>query len=276
MLEDRDYMRGPEYGANRWQTATAVLLILNAVVFLIQMAKPGLVLDFRLSAGGLQRGHVWQLLTYQFLHADIIHLLLNSMGLFTFGFSVEGALGKKRFLALYLLSGVMGGLVHVAGQVVLPAAFGQGGVVGASAGLFGLIAAFALMTPEHDLTVYLLMMFPITVSAKVLAGTFLGVSLLGLIFEITGFGRSSVAHGAHAGGMLGGWLMLRFFAFQSRRKEKAQAKAEVAARAKELEAAQFDNEVDAILDKINKSGIHSLTAAEHKKLDAAKNKLNKR
>lgn len=276
MLEDRDYMRGPEYGANRWQTATAVLLILNAVVFLIQMAKPAFYLDLRLSSGGLQRGHVWQLLTYQFLHADIIHLALNSMGLFTFGFAVEEALGKKRYLALYLISGVMGGLVHVAGQFVLPAAFGQGGVVGASAGLFGLIAAFALMAPERDLTVYLFMMFPITVSAKVLAGTFLGISLLGLIFEITGIGRSVVAHGAHAGGMLGGWLVLRFFSRRSQSRERAATKAEIMEEKQSSETEFLQKQADEILDKINAKGIHSLTAAEHKTLDAYRKKMNQR
>lgn len=277
MLENRDYMRGnSEYGANRWHTATAALLIANAVVFLIQLSFPALVRDLqlRLSAAGLQHGYVWQLLTFQFLHADILHLLLNAMGLFSFGFAVEEALGKKRFVLLYLFSGVMGGLIQVLGQFVLPAAFGLGGVVGASAGLFGLIAVFALMAPEQNLTVFLFMMFPITVSARVLACTFLGISLLGIIFEVTGFGKSSVAHGAHAGGMLGGWLMLRYFDRRQVRQNQPDEPAQAPVAASETDF--ISKEVDPILDKINKSGIQSLTPAEKKILEAAEKKMRQR
>ncbi len=276
MLEDRDYMRASNYGSSRWQTATAIVLILNAVVFFIQVLKPSLVFDWhlRLSASGLKHGYVWQLLTFQFLHADIWHLLLNSIGLFAFGFAMEEALGKKRFVALYLASGVMGGLIHVLGQTVLPNAFGYGGVVGASAGLFGLIAAFALMAPERNLTVFLFMIFPITVSAKVLAGTFLGISLLGLILEITGIGRSSVAHGAHAGGMLGGWLMLQLYAWQNRRYVDPEATPEPPASKTETDF--IAKKVDPILEKISKHGVHSLSAEEKKVLEEAQHRIGKR
>lgn len=269
-------MRGPKYGSTRWQTATAVILILNAVIFLIQCLRPTLIYDLhlRLSAEGLQQGYVWQVLTYQFLHANLIHLALNSMGLFAFGFAVEDALGKNRFVALYLISGVIGGLLHVGGQFLLPAAFGHTGVVGASAGLFGLIAAFALLSPEENLQVALFMIYPITVSAKVLAGTFLGISLLGLIFEITGIGRSVVAHGAHAGGMLGGWLMLRFFAWRATAQARNEEKA--AQQASQSETDFISKEVDPILDKVKKSGYHSLTTAEKKVLETAHKKLEER
>ena len=65
---------------------------------------------------GLKHGYLWQLLTFQFLHAGPLHLILNSMGLFSFGFAVEQFLGVRRFVWLYLLSGVFGGLVHVVGH----------------------------------------------------------------------------------------------------------------------------------------------------------------
>jgi len=275
MLENRDYMRGDSgYGASRWRTATAVLLIINAVVFVMQLTFPSFARDFhlRLSAAGLQHGYVWQLLTFQFLHADLIHLLLNSIGLFSFGFAVESAFGWKRFVMLYLFSGVMGGLIQVSGQFILPAAFGLGGVVGASAGLFGLIAVFALMAPDRSLTVFLFLVIPITVSAKVLACTFLGISVLGMILEVTGFGRSSIAHGAHAGGMLGGWLMLRYFDRQANRQEQIETPPPAA----KAETDFISKEVDPILEKIQKEGIHSLTAAEKKKLEQAQKLMSKR
>lgn len=280
MLEDRDYMRASDYGQNRWRTATAVILIVNAVVFLIEALVPRQFPSgyLGLSWEGLCHGYVWQLLTFQFLHAGPLHLLLNSLGLFSFGFAVEQFLGVKRFLWLYLLSGVLGGLLQVLGQALLPGIMGIGMVVGASAGLFGLIAAFALMFPEHDLTVYILFVFPVTVSARVLASVFLSISILGIVLEATGIGRSSVAHGAHAGGMFGGWLMLRFFAWQSRRNlfQREQDSAPVPRKEFKSETDFVSKEVDPILEKISRQGIQSLTASERKILDEARKKMEKR
>ncbi|MGC3959881.1 MAG: rhomboid family intramembrane serine protease [Verrucomicrobiota bacterium] len=280
MLEDRDYMRASGYGQNRWRTATATILIVNAVIFLVEAVArrqfPSVYLG--LSWEGLSRGYIWQLLTFQFLHAGPLHLLLNSLGLFSFGFAVEQFLGVKRFLWLYLLSGVLGGLLQVMGQALLPGLMGSGMVVGASAGLFGLIAAFALMFPEHDLTVYILLVFPVTVSAKVLASVFLGISILGMILQATGIDRSNVAHGAHAGGMLGGWLLLRFFSWQSRRNLYQREQESKPAPRKEVkpETDFVSKEVDPILEKITQKGMQSLTASERKILDEAYKKMEKR
>lgn len=217
MLEDREYMRRPNYGMSRWRSVTVTLLIINVAVFIGQTLLGRAIPwdDFALSYAGLRRGYVWQLLTFQFLHGGLLHLLLNSIGIFTFGLAVEQFLGAKRFLQLYFLSGALGGLVHVLGSLIWPTHFGvivQGDfrlyipVVGASAGLFGLIAAFATMFPERNLTVFLFFVLPVTVSAKVLLAVSAGLSILGVMID-----KSNVAHGAHAGGMLGGWLVLRFY-----------------------------------------------------------------
>lgn len=281
MLEDRDYMReNPTYGANRWQSATAILLIINVVVFLLEKITPRLIPSnyLGLSWTGLSHGYVWQLLTFQFLHANILHLVLNSVGVFSFGFAVEHFLGRKRFLLLYLISGALGGLVHALGSLAWPSHFGVIAdafgkyyipMVGASAGLFGLIAAFALMFPERDLTVYLFFVFPITVSAKVLLGVCAGITALGVMFD-----KSNVAHGAHAGGMLGGWLMLRFFARRATRQAELETREEAEPAPSETEF--LNKEVDAILEKISQRGIQSLTAAERRTLEAARKKLGQR
>ena len=281
MLEDRDYMRAPAYGPSRWRTATAVILILNVVVFLIEVLAPRLIphAAFGLSWAGLQHGHIWQLLTYQFLHDGLLHLVLNALGLFAFGFVIEQQLGVKRFLGLYLMSGVIGGLVHVAGQILLPGVMGHGVVVGASAGVFGLIAASALMAPEEDLTVYLFFVYPVTVSAKVLAGVFFGISILGVIIEATGIARSSVAHGAHAGGMLGGWVILRFFTWRSHRalyQKRREVEPPQQLKEPKSDTDFVSQEVDPILDKVYKHGMQSLTASERKILDEARKKMEKR
>lgn len=285
MLEDRDYMRAPEYGVNRWRTATATILIINGIVFLMEKIAPRLIPSdyFGLSWAGLRQGYIWQLLTFQFLHANVLHIILNSLGVFSFGFAVEQFLGTKRFLGLYLMSGLIGGMVHVLGGLVWPSHFGVVAnaagqhfyipMVGASAGLFGLIAAFALMFPNRDLTVYLFFVFPVTVSAKVLLFVSLGISVLGVVID-----TSNVAHGAHAGGILGGWLMLRYFNWQSRRAlYQRQQEAEPPPRqAFKSETDFVSKEVDPILEKISQKGIQSLTASERKILDEARKKMHKR
>ena len=130
------------------------------------------------------------------------------------------------------------------------------------------------MAPEHTLTVFLFMMFPVHVSARVLAGTFLGISLLGIIFEVTGFGKSSIAHGAHAGGMLGGWLMLKYFNRKPTRRPPTTEPAQAPVTKSETDF--ISKEVDPILEKISKHGMQSLTESEHKVLEAAHKKMEKR
>jgi membrane associated rhomboid family serine protease len=124
---------------------------------------------------------------------------------------VEETLGRKQMLRLYLLSGAAGGGLHVLGSIFFPAHFGvfsvygftqYNSVVGASAGLFGLMAAFATLHPQHDIK---LLLPPVTVSAQVLAGVCAGISLVGMLLT-----RSNVAHGAHLGGMLASYAYVRF------------------------------------------------------------------
>lgn len=202
----------------RWQV-TNTLLLANVSVFVldafVRKFFPHFPMQqyFGLSLPGLKDGFLWQLLTFQFLHGGILHLLLNCWGIYVFGHAVEETLGRKRLLEVYLLSGVMGGGFHVLGSLLFPSHFGvitQFGmtnytpVVGASAGLFGLMAAFATLYPEEDLTILLLFVYPITVSARVLVGVCAAMSALGLLMT-----RSNVAHGAHLGGLLTGFLYVR-------------------------------------------------------------------
>jgi membrane associated rhomboid family serine protease len=199
----------------RWPVTNA-LLFANVSVFvlavLVQKFCPHFPLKhyFGLSLAGLQNGFLWQLLTFQFLHGGIFHLLLNCWGIYVFGHAVEETLGRKRMLEVYLLSGVVGGGIHVLGSLLFPSHFGvvtlfgvtnYVPMVGASAGLFGLMAAFATLYPEEDLKILLP---PVTVSARVLLGVCAGISVLGMLMT-----RSEVAHGAHLGGILAGFLCVR-------------------------------------------------------------------
>ena len=112
MLADRYYMRREPFRIN-W-SATLVLLVINVVVFLLQLVVgrfSHFPIDdyFALSVEGLRHGFVWQLLTYQFMHGNWIHLLLNCWAIYVFGQEVELTLGRKSFLTLYFPAGSQGG-----------------------------------------------------------------------------------------------------------------------------------------------------------------------
>ncbi len=223
MLENRDHGRSNlEASRPPVFSLTHLLLIVNVFVFLgrtyVQVKHPAFPMDryLGLSLDGLRHGYCWQLLSFQFLHGGIFHLLINSWGIYVFGPPVEHAVGRGRFLWLYLLSGLLGGGVHVLVSFIFPIHFGTltvGSatasipVVGASAGLFGLIAAFATLFPRQELTVYLFFIFPVTVTARVLLGVSAGIGLLGVFLA-----GDNVAHGAHLGGMLMGLVFARFAA----------------------------------------------------------------
>jgi membrane associated rhomboid family serine protease len=218
MIEDRDYMRSPISAPNPGWSATVAVLVVNAAVFILQLflvrsrSSFPFELYFGLSLEGIRHGFVWQLLSYQFLHANWLHLALNSWCIFVFGQAVELALGRRRFLQLYLVSGVVGGLAHILLSLVMPTHFG-GVVVGASAGLYGLIAAFATLFPGQELR---LLFPPIAVTARALAGVSAGIALVGLVWGIFQPG-DRVAHDAHLGGMLAGFIYVRVALLTHRR-----------------------------------------------------------
>jgi membrane associated rhomboid family serine protease len=223
MLSERDHKQQP---TRRWKlSATVVLVALNIVAFLFQysllpkLIEPGYL---ALSLEGLQHGFFWQLLTYQFMHGGIMHLLLNCWALFIFGRGVEWAVGKTRFLTLYFSGGVIGGLLQVMASFLWPNYFG-GASVGASAGIFGVVAAFAMLFPDEQLIMLLFFVIPIKMRAKSLLWFELVLTTLGISFPnsrlelLLGL---HVAHFAHLGGILTGLAFSRFYflkIFQRRR-----------------------------------------------------------
>lgn len=187
MIQDRAYMREPSYGAP-WSVAL-VLIVINAVVFVLgliaALAWPrayGQVLDcLALSPAGLARGWAWQVVTFQFLHGGVLHLVINCVMLYVFGRPIEETLGRALFLRLYLSSGVFGGVLQVLCTLLFPAHFGLGGVVGASAGVFGVIAAFAMLNREMPITTLIAFIIPVTMRAKYLLAFEAGIALLGML-----------------------------------------------------------------------------------------------
>ncbi len=137
-----------------------------------------------------------QIVTHMFSHANISHLFFNMLGLYMFGSMVEATLGPKRFLILYLTSG----LAASALQMLLS----PSPILGASGAVFGITTAFATMFPNTQL---MLLFPPIPMKAKYMAILFIGV---GLYSGLSGT-NDGIAHFAHVGGALWGFLMIIYW-----------------------------------------------------------------
>jgi membrane associated rhomboid family serine protease len=294
MLEDRHYMRQPTFRPI-W-SATVVLLVVNVVAFILQNVLyrfTTIPVDgwFALSVGGLQHGFVWQLLTYQFMHGGLLHLLLNCWAIYVFGREVEETLGVKSFLTLYFSSGVIGGLFQGLAGVLLGGAYAAP-VVGASAGAFGLVAAFATLYPERPLMLLLFFIIPVSMRAKFLLLFSALLTVFGLVFPM-----DNIAHAAHLGGMITGLVFVRYAIHWNwhwprlRRARSQPVRPLVHAQRRasapwgqkqggvdeDLPPDEFlSKAVDPILDKISAHGIQSLTERERRILQTAREKMVKR
>ena len=207
-------MDGGRGGQRRFPPFTVALIALNVAAFLAELwleARTDVPLEKygALSLDGLRHGFVWQLLTFQFLHAGWLHLLLNCWGIFVFGPPLEAMLGKARLATLYFLSGVAGGALQVSASIFSYAHFG-GPVVGASAGVFGLIAAFTSLFPDARMTLLLFFVIPVRMTANRMLTLAVVLTALGIMFPNWLLGRH-VAHAAHLGGLIAGLILVRSF-----------------------------------------------------------------
>jgi membrane associated rhomboid family serine protease len=181
---------------------TQSLLIANVLVFLLQtQTGEGLEVWFALWPVGSGYFAPWQLVTYGFLHGGFAHIFFNMLGLYMFGSDIERLFGSRYFLAYYfacLLSAALCQLlvVSLAGGPAFP-------TVGASGALYGLLLAFGMYFPRR---MVMLIFPPIPMQARVFVIVFGAAELL---FGVMGT-ADGVAHFAHLGGMLGGWLVIQY------------------------------------------------------------------
>jgi hypothetical protein len=204
---------------------------------------------------------------------------------------VEETLGRISFLTLYFTSGVIGGLFQALAGVLLGGAFAVP-VVGASAGAFGLIAAFAVLYPERPLMMLLFFIIPVSMRAKFLL-LFSGLlTLFGIVFPM-----DNIAHAAHLGGMLTGIVFVRYAIYwhwqwprlrqprphplrplvKAPLRVSAQWGQSIPRVDEDLPPEEFlSKAVDPILDKISAHGIQSLTDRERKILETAREKMARR
>ncbi len=191
--------------------ATRSLLIVNVAMFLLQylthdaftgaLALEPLGPDF----------HLWQLLTYAFLHGGVAHLFFNMFALYMFGGTLEQYWGGRRFLLLYFASLLAAGLTQLA---TTDLAGLEEPTIGASGAIFGLLFAFAFYFPRQRLA---LLFLPIPIPAWLFVTLY---GLLELTLGVTG-SESDVAHFAHLGGMLGGALVILTWRAQDRARRAA-------------------------------------------------------
>ncbi|HTN70664.1 MAG TPA: rhomboid family intramembrane serine protease [Methylomirabilota bacterium] len=178
--------------------AVKLLLIVNVAVFFLQQFLPSqIIILFGLVPALIwQDFYLWQLFTYQFLHAGLFHILFNMLALWMFGCTLERRWGSEFFLKYYFVSVVGGGILNT---LLVPAQIVPS--IGASAGIYGLLLAYGLIYPNQ--VVYFYFLFPIKMKHFVWI-----IGGIAFYSSITA-GQSGIAHLAHLGGMLFGYLYLR-------------------------------------------------------------------
>ena len=308
----------------RIPTITKNLLIINLIAFLATIVLELRGIDLK-DIGGLHffmasDFHLYQLVTYLFLHANFMHILSNMFGLWMFGCVIENVWGSKKFLFYYISCGIGAGLLQEIAQLgsfymTITAqdpsvsfgeifAIGQQlshqlnawTTIGASGAVYAVILAFGMSFPNERLFI---IPFPFPIKAKWFVLFYVAIEF----FSALGSSGDGVAHTAHLGGMLFGFLMIRYWNrhpssgfdrgrgqqffenlkrnFEQRQRQHQQNNnnhmhAEQGSSKeddREFNARKRQNqeEIDAILDKIRKSGYDSLSKEEKKKLFDASN-----
>jgi membrane associated rhomboid family serine protease len=235
------------------------LIVANVVMYLASQVYPIIYYELLLVPALIPR-RPWTLVTYMFLHDrnGLSHILFNMLALFFFGPRVEARTGSRNFIWLYLVSGITGALLSL---VFTPRAY----IIGASGAVFGVSFAFAYFWPRDR--IYIWGVLPIEARWLVVLTT--AIAIFG---GFTG-AQSGVAHFAHLGGYAGGWAYLWWMNRRATAGRRAwqQKVSAPAATVDSRRIATIDlsrvhpvnrDEVNRILDKVNRSGLESLTSEE--------------
>ncbi len=211
---------------------------------------------------------LWQPLTAGFLHGDFWHLLFNMYGIFLFGTLVAPHIGKRNFFYLYVISALCGNLLYLClnwGSNTV--------VVGSSGALFGIMAAAALLEPEKEFSLLLLPTKPLKTTSMVIC-----FALIEIVLQFIG-SQKGVAHLAHLGGLVGGYLFIRFgfpkqvawdiFRKQVRDVPPREPPREGPRRTGRVTSAELDE----LLDKVSRYGINSLSEHELARLRQAREEM---
>tara|TARA_B100001964_G_scaffold92583_1_gene103902 strand:+ start:382 stop:1254 length:873 start_codon:yes stop_codon:yes gene_type:complete len=277
---------GPGFGlsiGSRWTRAIMILIIVNVSVFVVQLlfstisSQWGGITDIdgvvpQLALGpdqfttmfwlyqplAIGKLWLWQFVTYMFLHSvsSPWHIIFNMLVLWMFGSQVERAMGTRKFLTMYFTAGIFAGIFCCLFTPNSP-------IIGASGAIFAIEIAFAMFFPNTTVVFYV---FPI--KAKYLVMIFAGITVISCIMPTSG----SIAHFAHLGGLVYGFLFIRYeskfssflLSWQNQQQKKECQKEE-----------NIKRQVDALLDKVNQGGMKSLTRRERYFLRSASKRYRK-
>ena len=199
---------------------TKNLIIVNVIVFLASLLNENFMIGtFALFYPTSQYFHWWQVVTHMFMHGGFWHIFFNMYTLLIFGGVVERILGSKKFLFFYFICGLGAVALHLGVEYLQMQSYMQGAAlgnataiqnialikntptVGASGAIYGVLMGYAMLFPESRMT---LLFPPVTLSAKWMVAIFAAIELF---TGVTGL-SAGIAHFAHLGGMLIGWLMI--------------------------------------------------------------------
>lgn len=296
MLSDRSYMRGAT--TERGTSALVWLISSLLAAFVLEVffrgiglrAGPDLTGQAALTINGLQSGRLWTVLTHAWLHSteNLLHIIAVVAGLALLGRELIPSLGSKKFLIIFFTSIILGALTWSAIH------WHRGGVlIGASAGVYGLLAFYALLKPGTELNFLLFFFIPISIRLKTVLYGVAGVALVASgFYEVYGATAPfPYAPSAHIGGLIAGWLCYRFgflklqptASLSAYRTSGPDSETDHESESDHMETAepspaakrqQLKIEVDRILDKINSTGLRSLTSDEKRLLDQARDNLS--
>jgi membrane associated rhomboid family serine protease len=264
------YNQGSGGLMGRFTPVVKRLIIINVAVHVVSMILGpnglGILRYYFALVPGLvsQKLFLWQFFTYMYLHGSFTHLLFNMFALWMFGSMVESVWGSRRFFIYYTICGIGGGIC-----TWLLSHNWMGPTLGASGGIFGILLAYGMLFPNS----YIYLWFIIPIKAKHFVIIFAAIELLaGLSYTPDG-----IAHFAHLGGMLFGYLYIRRgFRIPSGIKIRMPKKPNIrvvrdpsppSRPQSRSPSGSRQDAVDAILDKITTQGIDSLTAEEKKILE---------
>jgi membrane associated rhomboid family serine protease len=212
---------------SRIPTVTKYLLIINIAFFVLQNMFPAIDQNLALHFFKSPDFQPYQIITHMFMHGSFTHLLFNMYALFMFGQAIEMRLGDKKFLTYYVLTGFGAVILHTAVQYLemsdimteLEKAFTSNQInfskyttyynrifprmVGASGALFGILAAYAFFYPNQEMYI---MFVPVPIKSKYLLGAYAAYELYRGVQNASG---DNIAHFAHLGGALFGFIILR-------------------------------------------------------------------
>lgn len=296
-------------------TVTKNLLIINVLAYLVGLVLEGQGVDLSKELGlhffMSSQFHIWQFVTYMFLHGGFQHLFFNMFALWMFGCVVERTWGAKKFLFYYISCGVGAGIIQELAQfaryyadglasyemvqigfqqIPMDTYLGLWTTVGASGAIYALLLAFGMLFPEERIFIFPL---PIPIKGKWFVCIYAAIEL----FAAMTSSGDNIAHMAHLGGMLFGYFMIKYWerkpfyeeikedngeSIFTRAKKKwnehKKSNIHVSSRNDSIDwqynerKKKNQDEIDRILDKIRKSGYDSLNAKEKKTLFDASNK----